>query len=292
MSTFRKAVQSEQFTISAELTVQRESTADDVRRQADVLGQYVDGIQVTDSPYSWVQMSALSASGILLDHGFDPVPIMNCRDRNRIALRSDLLGLQALGVSSLILMRGPRVPASHSTPASTVFDLTGRELIELAAALDQESAKGPDGSFFIGTGARAFRAKRGWRADSLTARAAAGARFVQTQLCFNVDMLCHYMERFSAAGLTSSYSVMVSLSPLPSAATARWVRENMGDSRIPENVIDRLEEANDPEQEGIRICAELMQEISEIPGISGVNLMTTGSTKAIPAAIKASGMRN
>lgn len=292
MSTFREAAQSEQFTISAELTVQRESTADDVRRQADVLGSYVDGIQVTDSPYAWVQMSALSASGILIDHGVDPVPIMNCRDRNRIALHSDLLGLRALGVTSLILMRGPRVPTSHATPASTVFDLTGHELIALAASLNEEESVKPVESFFIGTGARAFRAKRGWQADSLTARAAAGAQFVQTQLCFNVDMLRNYMERFSEAGLTSSYSVMVSLSPLPSAATALWVKENMGDSRIPERVVSRLEEAKNPEQEGIRICAELMQEISEIPGISGVNLMTTGSTAAIPATIRMSGMRN
>ena len=104
MKTFREAVQGEQFSIAAELTVKRESTADDVRRQAEVLGNFVDGIQVTDNPYAWVQMSALSAAGILIDHGVDPVPILTCRDRNRIALESDLLGLQALGVTSLMLI--------------------------------------------------------------------------------------------------------------------------------------------------------------------------------------------
>ena len=291
MSTFREAVQSDRFAISAELTVQRESTVDDVRRQADQIGQYVDGIQVTDSPYAWVQMSALSASGILVDHGIDPVPIINCRDRNRIALHSDLLGLQALGVSSLILMRGPRVPPGHSTPASTVFDLTGPELIALAASMGNESTAESARDFFIGTGARAFRAKRQWQAESLTARAEAGARFVQTQLCFNMDMLRTYMERFAGAGLASRYSVIVSLSPFPSAATARWIKKNMVDSRIPDNVIERLEEANDPEQEGVRICAELMQEVALIPGVSGVNLMTVGNTAAIPAAIRMSGLR-
>ena len=284
MKTFREAVQGEQFSISAELTVTRESTANDVRRQADVLGNFVDGIQVTDNPYAWVQMSALSAAGILIAHGVDAVPIMTCRDRNRIALKSDLLGLQALGVTSLMLMRGHRVPEGHSVSASTVFDLTGRELIALAASVDEK--------FFIGTGARAFRPGPRWRAESLAARATAGAQFAQTQLCFNMDILRHFMKRFVAAKPTRKYSLMVSLSPLPSATTARWVKENMGDSRIPDEVIRRLEEAGDPEREGIAICAELMQEISGIEGVAGVNLMTTGNPEAIPAAIQASGLRD
>ncbi len=284
MKSFREAVRDERFSISAELTVKRDSTADDVCRQADLLGNYVDGIQVTDNPYAWVQMSALSAAGILIDHGIDPVPILTCRDRNRVALNSDLLGLQALGVTSLMLMRGHRVPENHSVPASTVFDLTGRELITLARSVSE--------TFFIGTGARAFRPGPRWRAESLGARAEAGAQFVQTQMCFNMDILRQFMQRFVAAKLARSYSVMVSLSPLPSAETARWVKEYMSDSRIPADVIQRLEDANNPADEGIAICAELMQEISEIDGVSGVNLMTTGDPGAIPAAIRASGLRS
>jgi len=292
MKTFRESVESEQFSLSAELTVKRESTADDVRRQADVLGNYVDGIQVTDSPYAWVQMSALSAAGILIEHGVDPVPIMTCRDRNRIALRSDLLGLQALGVNSLMLMRGPKVPKNHSVPASTVFDLSGRELIALASSMDDEPASGPGKGFFIGTAARAFRPRRGWRAESLVERSVAGARFIQTQLCLNMDILREYMSCFVESGLDRSYSLIVTLSPLPSVVTAKWLKKTMTDSRIPAKVISRLEDAKDPEQEGIRICAELMQEAAGIPGVSGVNLMTTGDPEVIPAAIRASGLRS
>jgi methylenetetrahydrofolate reductase (NADPH) len=107
-----------------------------------------------------------------------------------------------------------------------------------------------------------------------------------------MEILRRYMGRFVNAGLTKHYSVMVSLSPLPSAGTARWVKENMGDSRIPAAVIQRLEDARNPEQEGISICADLMQQISEIPGVSGINLMTTGDSAAIPAAIRLSGLRN
>ena len=289
MKTFREAVQGEQFTLTAELTLKRGTTADEVRRQADVLARYVDAVQVTDNPYAWVQMSAVSAAAILLGHGIDPLPILTCRDRNRIAVESDLLGLRALGVTSLILTRGHKVPKRHAVPAANVFDISGRDLIALAAAFEEEdsSAKG----FFIGTGARVIRPKADWTADSLGARAAAGARFLQTQLCFNMDILRQYMRAMVEARLTWRYSVVVSLAVLPSAVTAQWVKQNMSDSRIPKPVIQRLEKASDPGQEGIRICAELMQEVAEIPGVSGINLMTTGDEAAIPAAIEASGLR-
>lgn len=290
MKTFREAVQGEKFTLTAELTLTRGSTADDVRSQADVLARYVDAIQVTDNPYAWVQMSAVSAASILLGHGMDPVPILTCRDRNRIAIESDLLGLRALGVSSLILTRGHKVPKKHAVQAANVFDVSGRDLIALAASFDEEDS--PARGFFIGTGARVFRPNPEWKADSLGARAAAGARFLQTQLCFNLDILRQYMSAMVEAKLTWRYSVIVSLAVLPSAVTAQWVKKNMSDSRIPRPIIQRLEQASDPEQEGIRICAELMQEISEIPGVSGINLMTTGDAAAIPAAIEASGLRD
>jgi methylenetetrahydrofolate reductase (NADPH) len=284
LSPFCEAVQAESFAIAAELTLRRDSTGDDVLRQAESLGPYVDGIQVTDNPYGWVQMSALSAAALLIEQGVDPVPVLSCRDRNREALRSDLLGHKALGVSSLMLMRGHRVPKDHAVPATTVFDLTGRELIALAASLNP--------GFFIGTGARVFRPGPNWQAESLSTRSAAGAGFVQTQLCFNMDILRRYMERFVVAESTRGIPVMVSLSPLPSLTTARWVKKNMSDSRIPDALLKRLEGSSDQEAEGIAICAELMQEISGIPGVSGVNLMTTGNPEAIPAAIRVSGLRS
>jgi methylenetetrahydrofolate reductase (NADPH) len=292
MRTFREAMQGDQLTLTAELTLARHSTADDVRHQADVLARYVDGIQVTDSPYGWVQMSALSAAAILRVHGVDPIPILTCRDRNRIAVESDLLGLRALGVSSLILTRGQRVPKKHAVQAANVFEISGSELIALAAGVGEGSEETPPKPFFIGTGARVFRPNSGWKAESLAARAAAGARFLQTQLCFNLDILREYMQAMVDAKLTWRYSVIVSLAVLPSAVTARWVKKNLSDSRIPKPIIQRLEAAPDPAEEGIRVCAELMQQVSEIPGVSGINLMTTGDAAAIPAAIEASGLRN
>jgi hypothetical protein len=107
-----------------------------------------------------------------------------------------------------------------------------------------------------------------------------------------MDILRHYMARFAAAGLAKRLTVVVSLSPLPSADTALWIKQNLSDSRIPGALIKRLESAGDPEREGILICAELMREVADIPGVSGINLMTTGNPESIPAAIRMSGLRD
>jgi 5,10-methylenetetrahydrofolate reductase len=289
---FREAVQSKDFSISAELSLRREFTASDVHRQVDALGEMVDGIQVTHNPRSWVQMSAIAAASLVLKKGIDPIPLLTCRDRNRIALQSDLIGLRAMGVSSVLLTRGQQVQADHQIKATGVFDTTDRELVAMANALNDDPSLGRGEDFFIGTGARLFRAGTKWQPESLQARADAGARFLQTQLCFNTDIIRSYIDALVRTKLTWKYAVMISLSVLPSAKTAIWLKKNMRDTKIPIQLVERLQDARDAELEGIKICAELIQEISEIPGVSGINLMTMGNPDSIPAAIKTSGLRS
>ncbi len=262
MNTFREAIQREAFAITADLTLRSNSSEDDVARQLALLGPWVDGIQVTDNPWAWVQMSAVSAASLVLKNGFDPIPILTCRDRNRIALQSDLLGLKALGVSSVLLMRGHKIPKDHPVKARMIFDASAADLVAMAAGLAEPDPAAKK-EFFVGIGARAFRPASDWAAESLQERSRAGARFLQTQLCFNLKLLRQYMKSLVEKRLTWKYSVMVSLTPLPSAATARWLKKNLNDSRIPDMVIRRLEEAADPEREGIEICAELMREIAD-----------------------------
>lgn len=289
--TFRSAVQSRSVAITAELALKRETTPDDIRTQARSLAPWVDGIQISDNPWAWTQMSSVAAASLLLDEGVDPLPILTCRDRNRIALTSDLLGLRALGARSIILMRGHRVPRNHPLPAATVFDLSGRELIALASELNEDETGKAGDRLFLGTGARAFRPNAGWRADSLKDRAAAGAEFLQTQLCFNLDLLQDYLSCLVDLKVTWDYSVIVSLTPLPSLETAQWIREHYSDAKIPAAVMQQLEDAQDQRKEGIEICAGLMREIAALPGIAGINLMTTGDTDALIEAIRLSGVR-
>ena len=113
---------------------------------------------------------------------------------------------------------------------------------------------------------------------------------MQTQIAYNMDVLRNYVQLLVENQLTWDYSVIVSLTPLPSAKTARWIKQNMADSLVPKGIIERLEDADDPEAEGITICADTMRKVAEIPGVSGINLMTTGDPDALCAAFEVSGL--
>jgi 5,10-methylenetetrahydrofolate reductase len=292
LTNFREALLSQDFSISAELSLKRESIAVDVHRQVDALDQLVDGIQVVDNPWSWVQMSAVAAAGLVQQKGVDPIPLLTCRDRNRVALYSDLLGLRAMGVTSVLLTYGKNLQSKIQLKATEVFDTTGIEFVSVASKLNNDPSLGAGEDFFIGTGARVFRPGAEWPAKSLKARVDAGARFVQSQFCFDTDAIRAYADALVSLKLTWKCAVIISLAVLPSANAAIWFKKNMPAINIPMKVVERLNSASDPELEGIKICSELMQEISEIPGVSGVNLMTMGDPGLIPAAIRASGLRS
>jgi methylenetetrahydrofolate reductase (NADPH) len=290
MKTFREAIQKQDFVITAELNLARESDATAVVEQATVLGTQVDAIQVPDSPDARVQMTPLAVSSILIQNGFDPIAHLSCRDRNRVALESEILSLGAMGVTSLLLLRGDHLPENHRPKVKQVFELGGKKLIETARALadDPTVAAAPD--FCIGTVATVFNPKAAWQPGTLLTKVDAGARFIQTQLCFNMKALSRYMTHLVEAQLTWRTAIIVSLATLPSAVTARWLHENLRGSLVPRKVIHRLEQARDPELEGVAICAEMLQELREIPGVSGANLMTPGNPATIPAAIQAAGL--
>ena len=161
----------------------------------------------------------------------------------------------------------------------------------ISAALSINRAR-KSAVFHIGSVITVFNPKSGWQAKSLVAKADAGARFLQTQLYFDTNVLRRYMARLVAARLPRRAHIVVSLATLPSAEMARWLRDNMRGSVMPDAVIRRLDQAVDPEQEGVQLCAELLQEIKEIPGIGGVNVLTPGDVATIPAAIRVAGLAN
>ena len=286
MKTFRETIQKRDFILTAELNLARDSGLASIVDQATVLASHTDAVQVPDSPNARVQMTPLAVSGILLQHGIEAIAHLSCRDRNRVALESELLSLGAMGVNSLLLLRGDDLPENHRPKVKQVFEMRGKELIETARALadDPGVADAPD--FCIGTVATVFNPRAKWQPRSLLAKVDAGARFVQTQLCFDVAALRRYMTHLVEAQLTWRCAVIVSVATLPSAVSARWLRENLRGSLVPHKVIKRLEQARDPEQEGVAICAELLQELSEVPGVSGAHLMTPGDPDTIPAAIQ------
>jgi len=289
---FRDVVQGGGFTVTTELTLKKESTVADIDRQVDALHGLVDGIQVADNPWPWTQMSALSAASLLLRREVDPIAVLSGRDRNRIALLSDLVGLRAMGVTSIVTARAQMIPKNHPVQAASVLDTNGLELLALAHELNQDPFIAPQDAFFIGASARVFRPGGNWRSKSPRAKAKAGAGFLQSQLCFNTDIIRSYVEALIREKLTWKLPLVISLAVLPSVETLVWLLKYLPDTKIPISLAKRFESAADPVREGIRICAELMQEISEMPGVSGINLMTVGDPGSIVEAIKASGLRD
>ena len=296
MRTLRDAIRAKDFTLTAELSLAPGMNSMALVEQAEALSAGVDAIQVPDHTNARPHMSNMAAAGLLVRQGMDPVVHMNCRDRNRIALQSDLLAAQALGISNLLLRRGTELPEDHRPPATGIYDVGAIDLIATAAAIRDGDAlaggKLPDApDFYIGAIATVFNPASGWEPEKLMAKADAGAQFIQLQLCFDMDVLRQYMERLVATKLLWRFQVLAGIAVLPSADAARRVTESLPDSIIPDSVVGRLEQASNPEQEGVRVCSEMLQELVEIPGVSGANLMTIGDPATIPATISASGLR-
>jgi methylenetetrahydrofolate reductase (NADPH) len=252
VKTFRHALQGDAFTITAELVLHRETMVEEALRQARLLADSVDGIQIAESSNAWGQVSPVALASLLIRSGIDAIPRLTCRDRNRIALQSDLLGLRATGVTSVMLTRGDDLPDGPESKAKQVFDVNCRELIAMAHAINEEGSSSVQNELLIGTDTTVVAPPPDQYSGELLARASAGARFLQTQPCQDIELLRRYMQAMVEAKITWNYSVIVSLAPSPSA--------------------------------------ELMREIAGIPGISGINLLCTGNPEAVIAAIESSSL--
>ena len=291
LQTFRQAIRTHDFTLSAELKLDSRATPSSIADQGHTLATRVDAVQITDNPVGRVHLSPLVAAAILLKHGIDPVLHMTCRDRNRVALHSDLLGAAALGVTSLLIMRGSKYPKDMTPRVKGVFDWGVNRLIADARAMrsDPDIAEPPD--FFIGSTVTAFNPTKGWQPKKISVRADAGIKFVQTQLCFDVDVIKRYMMGLIAAHLLERVSVVIGVAPIPSADIAEWLKANLRGSVVPDATIKRLRRTSDPRREGIRICAELLQQIADIPGVSGASIMSFGDVDSVVQAVDGSGLR-
>lgn len=290
MKTFRDATRKKDFVISAEIFLRPESSAEMIAVQARLLKSCVDGVLLTDNQSGSLHMSPVAAASLMLANGIDPIVQLACRNRNRIALLAELLGGAALGVSSFLMIRGNRVPDGFTPRPKAVFDVDATELIAMASKMKNDELVPALPDLFIGSVVTPHSPRPGWVPKKLTQNADAGGQFVQTHICMDPELLAKYMKHLVASGLLRRLSVLVSLAVFGSADDALWLREHRPSYRIPDEVIRRLEQAADAEQEGIRICAEQIQQLAEIPGISGVHLVASRQLESIPATLALAGL--
>lgn len=290
----RRTLESGHFAITAELTPPRGADFRSLQEAIAILGNTVTAVNVTDGAGARVRMSSLAAAIYVREHGLEPIMQMTCRDRNRLALQAEALGAAAHGIHNVLALTGDR-PADSSSLKS-VFDLDSKSLVSMLAHLSKtgttlsgsELSSSP--AFFIGVADSPVEPGPDWRPVALAAKQAAGARFVQTQYCYDPGLLSRYLERLAEFGLLDKLYILVGLGPLPSAQAARRMREKLPGTVIPEGLIRRLEAARDQRLEGTVICAELIQQVREINGVAGVHLMAPGMYREMTDAIRSAGL--
>jgi len=284
------------FVVTAELSPPVATEAPHLLERARALKGLATAVNVTDGAGAKAHLSSLVAAKLLLDAGVEPILQMTCRDRNRLALQADLMGAMALGIRNVLVLSGDDPKAGDQPETKPVFDLDSRALLAIADRMRRERRL-PTGTeikgrvdLVLGAADLPVDPPPGFDAKGLAAKLAAGADFVQTQFCMDMGVARRYAARLLELGLAQRAGILIGIAPIPSARSARWMREKLFGTVIPEAIVTRLEGAADPAREGRAICAELLQELAEIPGIAGAHVMAPQNPSAIPETIAASGV--
>jgi methylenetetrahydrofolate reductase (NADPH) len=282
-----------EFAVTAEIVPPLSGDAAALITKAQPLLGLVDGLNVTDGAGARSHLSSLVAAGLLVREGHEPVLQFTTRDRNRIALQSDILGTSALGIQNILILGGDDPKAGDQPDAKPVFDLDTGELIAMVREMG-DPGRLPSGreiesppKLFIGAADTPIDPPADWAPDRLASKADAGAQFVQTQFCYDIDIVRRYMARLSDAGLTDRLFILLGTGPIGSARSARWMVKNLWGVIIPDAIIERIESARDEKAEGHKICIEYIEQVREIAGVAGVHVMAINQDEAIPDILAA-----
>jgi methylenetetrahydrofolate reductase (NADPH) len=287
-----------QFAVAAEISPPRGVNLEAIARDAGNLKGYADAVNVTDNQAASVRMASIPVSALLVGYDVEPVAQMTCRDRNRLAIQADLLGAAAQGIRNVLCLSGDHGRWGDHPAARNVNDLDSTHLVRLVrnmvehGCLDNGRQISPAPRFFIGAVANPFAPPYDYRPFRLAKKVAAGARFVQTQLIYDVDRFRSYMARVRELGLHDKVYVMAGVGPFKSARQASFMATNVAGMDVPQALVDRMArtpKAAQPE-EGIRICCEIIEQVREIPGVAGIHIMAVHWTEAVPEIVTRAGL--
>ncbi len=296
MGQLETALKAGWFAVTAETGPPDSADPEAVLRRAGCLKGLADAVNVLDGAGARAHLSPLAAAAILVRAGIDTVLQFTMRDRNRLALQADVLGAAALGVRNILCLTGDAIDKGDQPEAKPVFDLKSGDFMAIVKRM-RDQAELPSGrkleappDLLIGGAAAPSEPAPGFAAGDIGAKLGAGVDFIQTQFCFDLGMLRRYMARLDELGFLGKVPFLIGLGPLRSAKSARWMNENLFGVHIPDNLIARLEGAADQAREGRAICIELMHELRDVPGVSGVHLMAPHSEAACAQVIEESGV--
>ncbi len=282
------------FAVTAEVVPPRTADAEAVVAQARALAGYADAANVTDSPTGAAHMSPVAGAGIVAREGLEPTVQLTCRDRNRLAITGDLLGAWALGARNVLCLTGDPVQEGEHPEIAQVHDLTVLDLVRFTVRLrDRRLSLGeveidPAPRYFVGVADLPLIP--GYLPERLQEKADAGADFVQTQITYDVDALGEWADRVRPLGVFERMFVLVGVAPPRSPASARFMRENLPGVVVADEVLRRMEAADDPVDEGVRLTVEIVKRLREIEGIAGVHVMGLGREEPVRRVIEDAGL--
>ncbi len=295
-SNLETLLRSGQFAVTAELGPPRGADRSVLEKKAGILKGYGDAFNITDCQTAVVRMSSIAAGRIVLEEGLEPIIQMTCRDRNRIAIQSDLLGAAALGAKNLLCLTGDHQKFGDHPMAKGVFDVDSVQLIQMAKMLRDEKRfqsgqelKTSEPRFFIGAAENPFADPFQYRAIRLAKKIAAGADFVQTQIIYNVEKFRNWMKMVTDMGLHEKAFILAGVAPLKSAGMAKHMKHNVPGMDVPDEVLNRMTAAaalKKGKEEGTKICLEVIEQVRGIKGVAGVHIMAVEWEEAVPEIVR------
>lgn len=293
-SKLKKVLDIGDFAVTAECGPPKGADPEVVKSKGRVLNSYVDSINVTDNQTAVVRLCSLAACALLKAEGLDPVFQMVTRDRNRIALQSDILGASALGIRNILCLTGDHQSFGNQPQAKGVFDIdsiqliqTVREMRDAVQIMGGEALTEPP-HLFIGAVENPFADPLRCRISRLAKKVDAGAEFIQTQCIFNLNRFRKWIELAKDQGLDNKVYILGGITPLKSVRMAEYMAKQVAGMEVPEEIISRMKSvpAKEQRQEGVRIAVETIQALREMDGVHGVHIMAIEWEEIVPQIVQ------
>ena len=295
-TNLEKILESGRFAVTAEAGPPKGTSPAVIQRKGEQLRNCCDAVNVTDNQTAIVRMSSLAGCTLLKAQGVDPVMQIVCRDRNRIAIQSDVLGAVALGIGNILCLSGDHQKFGNHPTARNVFDIDSMQLIQTLKAMRDEKkfVCGEDISgevpIYIGAVANPFADPFEFRVTRLAKKVKAGADFIQTQAIYDVAKFSKWMEMVRDRGLDEQVHILAGIIPIRSVGMARYMRANVSGVSVPDEIVSRMGKAEDAKEEGLKIPLEIIEQLKEIPGVHGIHIMAVGWESIVPKIVEQAGL--
>jgi methylenetetrahydrofolate reductase (NADPH) len=297
-SNLEKILSSGGFAVTGELGPPKGADVSVIERKASLLKGNVDAINVTDNQTAIVRMSSIAVGAILQRMGLEATMQMVCRDRNRIAIQSDIFGGYALGIRNILCLSGDHQKFGNHPTAKNVFDLDSIQLIQTVKLMrDEHKVLGGDEiegvpAMFIGAAANPFADPFEYRVIRLAKKVAAGVDFIQTQCIYDMDKFERFMQMVRDRGLHEKVHILAGVTPLKSVGMARYMKEKVAGMEVPDEIIARMKSVGKEKarEEGLNICVEQIQRLRKIEGVHGIHLMAIEWEDAVHSIVERAGL--